>query len=247
MCLKIAVFNDHSYFENNFYTKAGIDFMSSWRDRNERDAKPRTTDVYQKQDVEKNKETEIKISAILSKNISFILALLSMLFALISSAMFGLSHNISTNTEASINNTAPNKYVCEENNKEGLETSLIRSNGDKHIFLKWNSNSGYSTANRCSAVTAQLNKYIISENAKYIAYTNTENSLKLCGFKSLEDNCNKENIIIRVTASNSPDREYIASKLIYSINLDSCRVYPNLKIKESKDKPICFIPLKNIE
>jgi Circadian oscillating protein COP23 len=178
--------------------------MSSWRDRNERDAKPQTIDVSDKPYILRRRAKEIKILSDSGKNISFLLALLSMLSGVISAMLlfYGSNHNIKINNiTISASNEVSDKYVCEENSKGNLETLLTRSNGDPKLFIKWNSNysnSGYTAAERCSQVATKLNKYIKSGNAKYTIIQTTDNTTKICFVKDLDGICNKENVVVGI-------------------------------------------------
>jgi Circadian oscillating protein COP23 len=224
--------------------------MSSWRDRNERDAKPHTIDVYQKHDIEKNKEKEIKTLSDSGKNTSFLFALLSMLSAVISTMLllYGSNHNIKINNNI-IN--ISNKYICEESSKGNLETLLTRSDGDPRLFIKWNSNysnSGYTAAERCSQVTAKLNKYTNSENAKYITFETTENIAKICAVKNLEDLCNKENLIISIHRNimgtkDIDEDQLISPKFIDYIHADNCRNYFFTETQGNSKREVCSTPL----
>lgn len=234
-----------------------IDFMSSWRDRNERDAKPQTIDVYQKHDIEKSKEKELKILSDSGKNISFLLALLSMLSAVISAMLlfYGSNHNIKINNSTiNVSNKISSKYVCEENSKGNLETLLTRSNGDPKLFIKWNSNysnSGYTAAERCSQVATKLNKYIKSGNAKYATIQTTDDTTKICFVKDLDGVCNKENVVVGIDRGIvgfkfTGEDQLISPKFIDYIYTDGCRIYLNPKIQEDNqgtNREICFIPL----
>lgn len=229
----------------------GIDFMSSWRDRNERDAKPHTIDIYQKNDAKENEKTEIK--SFLDGKISSIgFATISILSGLVSLMLFRF--DISNNTIMNISPIARSEYVCEKNSQGDIETLLIRANGDRHIFIKWNSNylnSGYSTTKRCEQVASKLNKYINSENAKYIASETIENTTKICIVKSFGDLCNKENVLITIDRNmigNKHNREdqLISPEFIDYIYTDRCRIYLNSKIQGNKQvskREICSIPL----
>jgi Circadian oscillating protein COP23 len=230
--------------------------MNNWRDRNERDAKPHTIDVYQKNDVEKSKEKETKILSGLGKNISFLLGLLSALFGGISAILLlhDNNHNININSNTiDTSNKTLNKYVCEESSKGNLETLLNRSNGDTQIFIKWNSNysnSGYTAAERCSQVAAKLNIYTNLEKAKHITSETTKNVTKICIVKNLEDFCNKDNILISIhrnimVAKDADEDQLISPKFIDYIHTDNCRNYFTPEIQGNSivsKREICSIP-----
>jgi Circadian oscillating protein COP23 len=235
--------------------------MANWRDRNERDAKPNTIDVYSKPDVQKKKNTNSlsKLSK-LSKfikifTLSSFLSLLGLVLVVTVGSVISEYINFSVKTVSVNSETSRarvNQYVCQKNSEGNLETSLIRDNGERQLLIKWNSSylgSEYTPNQTCSEMANRLNKYTKLETEQYIAYTNTKDSIKICVVKSLGNNCTKENIVLHIKSNPrylESMNEIIGSGIIDYIKQD-CNIYPNLKIKESDkmsgDTPVCFFPL----
>jgi Circadian oscillating protein COP23 len=217
--------------------------MSGWRDRNERDAKPNTIDIYHKPGIQNNKNTG-------SANKFVTQSLFSFLAGLVSIVAFGSVivkySNVLITPE--ISKSHVNQYICQKNSRGNIETLLIRDNGERQLFITWS--PYYDTAEQtCSDVVARLNKYTKSEAVKYIAYINTKDSIKLCAVENLGDNCSQENIILHIKSDpiySESINKSIGSRAIDSISLDGCSIYPNLKIKGSNkisdDILACFIP-----
>jgi Circadian oscillating protein COP23 len=224
--------------------------MSNWRDRNERDAKPHNIDIYkqsnsQKEDKNTNFGKHI-VSYFTEKFVFFLGIFLGVISVQV--IVYLTVNTINVNIPPI---TAPSsKYVCEKDSQGNLKTFLIDSNGVQRSLIGWNST--YTAKERCSEVTARLNKYTDSGALKYIASDNSKDSIKLCAVQKIGDNCTQENTIISVDLNNyvkhnNPD-SFIDSKFIDYINLDRCRIYPNIKIKDDNkgngDVQFCFIPLR---
>jgi hypothetical protein len=224
--------------------------MSSWRDRNERDAKPQYIDINTKHDVQEDKYTARPSKAIFSTLLSFLAGIISILAF---TYAIGSNNHVRTSVGLGINT---DKFICKENNSGNLETLLVRNNGDRQLFIKWSanySNSSYKARQRCSQISDRLNKYTNTKKAKYIVYRKNEDSVKICVVENLEKNCIQDNTILQVSFvepnSKNTDNDFnqlISHEFIDYINVDNCHAYLDFRTKESYQKSekllVCAAP-----
>jgi hypothetical protein len=224
--------------------------MSNWRDRNERDAKPNS--------YIRSKKSPAPKDRILTENATLILTiklLLSFLIGLLLSLSLWFFSNRKNEYATNHSSREPNEYICKESSQENSETLAIYSGVEQRFLIGWTAKVANDriAAGRCVQITERLNKYNDSKKVKYMAYQTTKDSAKFCLLKSLEESCNQENNIVNIVDRGKAsykdiDTYEFDSKLIDFIEIDRCRIYPNLKIKGSNkvsgDRQVCIIPLR---